>query len=147
MKEEIKDILGSLPKRILVSVLIISLSIIVLLGGYVVGSWYRHWERNEILRDSSYIQNSRDVYELRNIVIDGFNSIESKQTEYVERTEKQIEQLNNKVEILVEGQSDITKRLIQQVDKDFVRRPNVELNDIQSYDVKKKVTSKTDTEI
>lgn len=147
MKEEIKEILSSLPKRILVSVLIISLSLIIILGGYIVRSWYRHWERNEILRDSAYIQNSRDVYELRNIVVEGFNSIESKQTEYVERTEKQIEQLNNKVEILVEGQSDITKRLIQQVDKDFVRRPNIELDDIQSYDVKKKVTSKTDTEI
>lgn len=147
MKEELKDILGSLPKRILVSVLIISLSLIVILGGYIVGSWCRHLERNEILRDSTYIQNSRDVYELRNIVVEGFNSIENKQTEYVERTEKQIEQLNNKVEILVEGQSDITKRLIQQVDKDFVQRPSVQLDDIQSYDVKKKVTSKTDTEI
>lgn len=143
MKEEIKDILSSLPKRILVSVLIIALSLIIILGGYIVRSWYKHLERNEILRDSTYIQNNRDMNDLRSIVIDGFTNMENKQNEYIERTEQQIEKLNNKVDVLVEGQSDMTKRIIEQIDKDFVDRSDAPLNDLQSLDVKKKTNIET----
>lgn len=44
MKEEIKSILSSLPKRIIIALLIIALSIIIILIGYIGRGWFKTWE-------------------------------------------------------------------------------------------------------
>lgn len=69
MKEEIKSILSSLPKRIIIALLIIALSIIIILIGYIGRGWFKTWEdtreqdKQEIIDVvTTEIQKNRDEF-------------------------------------------------------------------------------------
>jgi len=108
MKDELKEIFSSLPKRIIIALLIIALGLIVSLVGYIGKSWYNNWQQEQEL-------NSVKIQNLETVIIDGFQST---QDEFVKQN-MMIMEMKQKQNIIIDQQSTATKKQLKQIETIF----------------------------
>ena len=108
MKDELKEIFSSLPKRIIIALLIIALGLIVSLVGYIGKSWYNSWQQEQEL-------NSVKIQNLETVIIDGF---ETTQKEFVKQN-MMIMEMKQKQNIIIDQQSTATKKQLKQIETIF----------------------------
>ena len=119
MKEELKLIFSTLPKRIIISLLVTTLVIIVGLVGYIGRSWFNSWQEEQD-------NNSKSIERLEQVIIEGF---EATQTEFTNQNMLILE-LKQKQEVIIEHQSTETKKQLKQIENIY--------NELKKNDISKK---------
>lgn len=139
MKDELKSILSSLPKRTLVSLVIIALTAIVAMTGYIGRDWYKDWHEQERKQQIQQDSLNRLFYDnlngIKETITGRFDDVDEKQ----EKLYKELKKIDTKVNVISKEQSEVTQRILDQIDSDFSYEYPRVMPDLQAQESKKKL--------